>query len=57
LVAELVAINTADDAATWAHRSLPAKNSLTAGDAQIVEAQFQARLARIGDGNSAEGNA
>jgi ERF superfamily len=55
LVAELVAINTADDAATWAHRSLPAKNSLTAGDAQIVEAQFQARLQRIGDGKSAEG--
>src|SRR5258706_6592157 len=47
LVAELVAINTADDTAAWAHRNLPAKNSLTAGDAQIVEAQFQARLATI----------
>jgi ERF superfamily len=56
LVAELVAISTADDAATWAHRNLPAKNNLTAGDAQIVEARFQARLATIGDGLSAEGS-
>jgi ERF superfamily len=55
LVAELSAINSADDAATWAHRSLPAKNSLTAGDAQIVEARFQARLSTIGDGKTAEG--
>jgi hypothetical protein len=55
LVAELSAINSADDAAVWAHRNLPAKNSLTAGDAQIVEAQFQARLATIGDGTTAEG--
>jgi hypothetical protein len=56
LVAELVAISTADDAATWAHRNLPAKNNLTAGDAQIVETRFQARLATIGDGLSAEGS-
>src|SRR5437899_3889716 len=31
LVAELVAINTADNATDWAHRNLPAKNRLTAG--------------------------
>jgi len=55
LVAELSAINSADDAAIWAHRNLPAKNSLTAGDAQIVEARFQARLSTIGDGKTAEG--
>jgi len=55
LVAELSAINSADDAATWAHRNLPAKNSLTAGDAQIVEARFQTRLSTIGDGTTAEG--
>src|SRR5207247_8888628 len=54
LVAELSAINSADDAATWAHRHLPAKNSLTAGDAQIVEAQFQARLSTVSDDVSAE---
>jgi hypothetical protein len=55
LVAELSAINSADDAAAWAHRNLPAKNNLTARDAQIVEARFQARLAPIGDGVAAEG--
>jgi ERF superfamily len=54
LVAELLAINSTDDAAAWAHRNLPAKNSLTAGDAQIIEARFQARLSTIGDGLTAE---
>jgi hypothetical protein len=57
LLEELVTIGSADEAAAWAHRNLPAKNSLTAGDAQIVEARFQARLATIGDGGvSAEGS-
>jgi hypothetical protein len=55
LVAELSAFNSADDATAWAHRNLPAKNSLTAGDAQIVEARFRARLASIGNGAIAEG--
>ena len=55
LVAELLAINSADEAAAWAHRNLPAKNSLTAGDSKIVEARFQARLSTISDGNTAEG--
>jgi ERF superfamily len=55
LVAELSAINAADDAASWARRNLPVKNSLTARDAQIVEARFKALLATIGDGVSAEG--
>jgi ERF superfamily len=55
LIAELSAVNSADDAAAWAQRNLPVKNSLAAGDAQIVEARFQARLATIGDGVTAEG--
>jgi hypothetical protein len=50
LVAQLAAVNSIDDAAAWAHRSLPAKNTLTAADAQIVEERFQARLSTIGDG-------
>jgi ERF superfamily len=54
LVAELSAINSADDATTWAHRNLPIKNSLTVEDAQIVEAQFKARLSTISDGVTAE---
>ena len=53
LLEELASIGSADEAAAWAHRSLPAKNSLTTGDAQIVQAGFQARLATIGDGVSA----
>jgi hypothetical protein len=55
LVAELSAINSADDAAAWAHRNLPLKNSLTAEDAQTVEVQFQVRLATIGDDANAAG--
>ena len=48
-MAQLAAINSTDDAAAWAHRNLPAKNTLTAADAQIVEQRFQARLLTIGD--------
>jgi hypothetical protein len=50
LVAQLDAIHSTDDAAVWAHRNLPAKNTLTAADAQIVEERFVARLSTVGDG-------
>jgi hypothetical protein len=50
LVAQLDAIHSTDDAAAWAHRNLPAKNTLTAADAQIIEERFQARLSTIDDG-------
>jgi hypothetical protein len=43
----MVDINSADEAAIWAYRSLPAKNTLTAADAKIVEERFQARLSGI----------
>jgi hypothetical protein len=49
LVGELADLTSADEAATWAHRNLPAKNTLIATDAQIVEKQFQTRLVKIGD--------
>jgi hypothetical protein len=52
LVTQLVTINSNDEAATWAHRNLPAKNTLTAADAQVVEERFQARLSTIGDGQA-----
>jgi hypothetical protein len=55
LVAELDVLQSADEAASWAHRSLPAKNTLTAADAELVEAGFRARLAAFGDGRSADG--
>ena len=48
LIEQMAAINSADEAAAWAHRNLPAKNTLTAADAKIVEEQFRARLSAIG---------
>jgi ERF superfamily len=50
LLAQLVAINSNNDAAAWARRILSTKNTLTAGDARIVEEKFQARVLTIGDG-------
>jgi hypothetical protein len=48
LIEQIATINSADEAAAWAHRNLPAKNTLTASDAKIVEERFQARLFKIG---------
>ncbi len=45
LVGEIGDLGSADAAAIWAHRGLPAKNGLTADDAQRVEKTFEARLA------------
>jgi ERF superfamily len=50
LLGQLVAINSTDEAATWARQNLSAKNTLTAGDSRIVEEEFQTRLSTIGDG-------
>ena len=47
LTAEITGINSAEDAANWAHRVLAAKNTLTTADAERVEQAFQARLASI----------
>ena len=44
LLAELEALTGGDDAALWAHRSLPAKNRLTAADALRIEEAFGAKL-------------
>jgi ERF superfamily len=41
LTAEVKDLNSADEAASWAHRVLGAKNSLTAADAEHVEQAFQ----------------
>ena len=49
LIEQLDAIKSVDEAATWAHRSLPAKNTLTAADAKIVEERFKARLSSMSD--------
>jgi hypothetical protein len=49
LLAELEGLQSAEDAAEWAHRSLATKNTLTAADAQLVETGFRARIADFGD--------
>jgi len=47
LIGQIAAISSGDEAAVWAHRSLPAKNTLRAADAKLVEASFQKRLCQI----------
>jgi hypothetical protein len=45
LLSEIEGLSAADDAALWAQRKLPAKNQLSATDAQQVEEAFAAKLA------------
>ncbi len=44
LAAELKDLKSAEEAASWAHRVLGAKNTLIAADAACIEQAFQARL-------------
>ena len=55
LLAELEGLTSADEAATWAHRSLAAKNTLSATDAQVIEERFQVRLSAFADGQPDDG--
>jgi ERF superfamily len=45
LTAELNGLDSAEEAAEWAHRVLGAKNTLTAADAERIEQAFQTKLA------------
>jgi hypothetical protein len=45
LLGELNELASGDEAALWAHRSLPEKNKLTTTEAQRVEQAFQAKMA------------
>jgi hypothetical protein len=45
LMSELKRVKSGEDAAIWAKRILPAKNSLEAADARQIEDAFQAKLA------------
>jgi hypothetical protein len=47
LLTELNGLDSGDDAALWAKRSFPEKNTLTAGDAQRVEEGFGVKLASL----------
>jgi hypothetical protein len=49
-VGELAAVVDTENAAIWAREALPAKNSLRATDAKLVEAAFEERIAAfVGD--------
>jgi hypothetical protein len=47
LLGELHELASGDDAALWAHRSLPEKNKLIAADTQCVEQAFQAKMTAV----------
>jgi hypothetical protein len=47
LLTELTNITSADLAAAWARGALPAKNSLTATDAKLLEDTFERRLSEL----------
>ena len=47
LTAEISGLGSSEDAATWAHRSMGRKNTLTATDAQQVEEAFRAKLGSL----------
>ena len=49
LLADVDGLSSADDAATWAHRIMPAKNSLAAADARRVEDAFAAKVATLAE--------
>jgi hypothetical protein len=54
LLTELEIITSADSAAIWAQEALPAKNSLAAADAKLVEDAFERRLSELEPSQSAE---
>jgi hypothetical protein len=54
LLSELGTITSADLAAIWAQEALPAKNSLAAADAKLVEDAFEHRLSDLPPSATAE---
>jgi len=47
LLAEVASLASADFAVTWAARALPAKNSLIASDAKLLEDAFEQKLSGL----------
>ena len=57
LLSDVGKLNSAEEAAVWARRILPAKNTLHEADARQVEEAFQAKLTEInGRSNGASGS-
>jgi hypothetical protein len=49
LLGELSGLQSVDEATDWVNRSLPAKNTLTIADAQLVEDGFLIKIAALGE--------
>src|SRR5580692_10000776 len=49
LLDELSGLRSDNEAADWAHQSLPAKNTLIVADAQLVEDGFRIKMAALGE--------
>jgi hypothetical protein len=47
LIIDVARLESADDAAEWAHRNLPLKNTLRAADADLLEENFRHKLLAI----------
>jgi ERF superfamily len=54
LLKELGAVATHEQAASWAQKAMPAKNTLTKVDCEAVETAFAARLAELADDDASE---
>jgi hypothetical protein len=54
LLGELSGLQSSDEAANWAKRSLPAKNTLIAADAQLVEDGFRIKMTASEEAQPAE---
>jgi hypothetical protein len=54
MLGELSGLQSSDEAADWAHQSLPAKNTLIVADAQLVEDGFRIKIAPFGEAQPAE---
>jgi hypothetical protein len=52
LVAEITSLPNGDELALWAHRRLPAKNTLTSDDSRAVEAAYEQVLGTSGRSDS-----
>jgi hypothetical protein len=51
ILVELARLDSADEAAIWARRMLPLKNTLKTDDGQVVEQAFQSRMTAIENGH------
>jgi hypothetical protein len=56
LIEQLASINSEDEAALWAQQHMPAKNTLAAADAKMVEERFKARLSSLSDSPYPQGS-